>query len=370
MNAVNELQSGPDLRDAIVQFRHPVHNGLVGAGFVVGGRWILTCAHVVVSAGGESGSSLEVIFHSTGEKRSGTVLPEAWQAPEGNDIAVLQLVGPKVQSSFQPRLGESSGCAGHRFRAFGFAPLGQVEGVWASGEIKGRVREDNSRELLQLASAELDQGLSGSPVFDITRGYVVGMVTMVNYPNASGKHRDTALATPAEALYRAFPALGLQAMPLRELLQVEGQRQLAHLFSRPVLAGITSRLQRWQAQRPLQAALAALSVLALVVLSTWGGRAYLNREWVSISGGQALLLGGAGQTCHVPVEPFQVQITEVTNVAYLACVRSGQCQPPNSIWEAGPQGPIYPDGLAEHPVYGVSWADAKSYCQFSGGRLP
>jgi len=62
--------------------------------------------------------------------------------------------------------------------------------------------------------------------------------------------------------------------------------------------------------------------------------------------------------------PFRIDRTEVTVAAYDRCVRAGRCRAPafapGTTWFGG----------ASHPVVGVSWDDATSYCRWAGGRLP
>ncbi|RME44275.1 MAG: hypothetical protein D6796_11980 [Caldilineae bacterium] len=136
------------------------------------------------------------------------------------------------------------------------------------------------------------------------------------------------------------------------------------LFGRSVRA-----LRAMARTRPLRALLGLLLVTTTGILAVMGGQAYRNRDWRAISGGQALL-GEAGDWCSQPVAPFEIQVTEVSNAAYLECVRAGECPPPQSIWEAGPTGWVYPDGMAQHPVFGLSWEAADAYCRFIGARLP
>jgi formylglycine-generating enzyme required for sulfatase activity len=73
----------------------------------------------------------------------------------------------------------------------------------------------------------------------------------------------------------------------------------------------------------------------------------------------------------VTIAGFLLDRTEVTNAEYLACVEAKRCKP-------------YRDGVAksmkagedrrfrgpDQPVVGVSWFDAKSYCEWRGKRLP
>lgn len=63
----------------------------------------------------------------------------------------------------------------------------------------------------------------------------------------------------------------------------------------------------------------------------------------------------------VTVSSFYMDLTEVTNEAYAACKKAGKCT----------SGPAYADFNApKQPVTGVTWYDAKNFCEFVGKRLP
>jgi hypothetical protein len=121
--------------------------------------------------------------------------------------------------------------------------------------------------------------------------------------------------------------------------------------------------------RPARMALAGFALVIGLTGTLWGLHAYLNRGWQTIPGGQALL-GQSDNYCGQPVEPFEIQVTEVTNVEYEKCVRAGACAPPKSIWDIGPDGWTFPIGQDQHPVWGLFWEDADAYCRFIGARLP
>jgi formylglycine-generating enzyme required for sulfatase activity len=67
----------------------------------------------------------------------------------------------------------------------------------------------------------------------------------------------------------------------------------------------------------------------------------------------------------VTLPSFWLDRTEVTNAAYGECVAARVCKPKNPKVArrrafGGPQ----------HPVSGVSWHDARAYCEWKGKRLP
>jgi len=189
-----------DLKPSIVRVVGP-DGTTVGTGFVVTDDGLVaTCAHVVEAAGAGPGDTVRVVFHATGEEREALVEPDWWRDPDAEDVAILRLEGPLPEEATPLDLGAAEGSANHPFRAFGYPVVGDIEGLWATGEIKGLVRDAQGRQMLQLASAEIDRGISGGPVLDETRRWVVGMVTATYYPDGTIKHRDTGFATPTETL--------------------------------------------------------------------------------------------------------------------------------------------------------------------------
>ena len=70
----------------------------------------------------------------------------------------------------------------------------------------------------------------------------------------------------------------------------------------------------------------------------------------------------------VYVSEFWIDKTEVTNAKYRKCVEAGTCRAPTTCdWGE----PTYSDSSkTDHPVVCVSWHDAKTYCEWTGKRLP
>lgn len=83
-------------------------------------------------------------------------------------------------------------------------------------------------------------------------------------------------------------------------------------------------------------------------------------------------------THKVYLDSFYIDLTEVTNSQYRACVEAGVCQPPRRTdcctedpnqyiaW------PSYFDNLEfdDYPVIFISWYDAHDFCEWRGARLP
>ncbi|MBI4821684.1 MAG: SUMF1/EgtB/PvdO family nonheme iron enzyme [Deltaproteobacteria bacterium] len=66
---------------------------------------------------------------------------------------------------------------------------------------------------------------------------------------------------------------------------------------------------------------------------------------------------------HIRIKAFRIEKTEVTNAAYLACVEARACDP-------SPFADTEDFGGPDKPVVGVTWIDAKRFCEWIGRRLP
>jgi len=72
----------------------------------------------------------------------------------------------------------------------------------------------------------------------------------------------------------------------------------------------------------------------------------------------------------VNLDAYYIDMFEVTNARYEACVQAGACQTP-TISSSNKQTDYYgnPD-FADYPVIYVTWEMAKAYCEWRGGSLP
>ena len=76
----------------------------------------------------------------------------------------------------------------------------------------------------------------------------------------------------------------------------------------------------------------------------------------------------------VNLPAFLIGLQPVTNAQYLRFVKEtghrspdqNKCMGYEPVWSNG----VYPSGLHDHPVVGVEWEDAHTYCDWAGLRLP
>ncbi len=165
---------------------------VVGAGFLVSDRTVLTCSHVVAQAlkmaeaelashQGSVSIDFALIPAAAFRCQKASIVPlSAIPNPAGwiSDIAVLRLDdeppgGSRPLSlSFDPEIRQ------HEFNTFGFPSFSPHDnGDWAYGTIEGL----GSAGLLQIRSnsrqgRRVQRGFSGAPVWDMESGCVVGMI--------------------------------------------------------------------------------------------------------------------------------------------------------------------------------------------------
>ena len=186
---------------------------VVGAGFLVGERQILTCAHVVSQALGlndypvdppQGEVWLDFPLIAPGILSSARVV--LWCPPllDGRgDIAGLELQGEPPAGAEVVRFAPAKDVWEHPFRAFGF-PAGYDDGVWATGRLLGR--QATGWAMIEDVKAQgfaVGPGFSGTPVWDTQLQGVVGMVVAASRPADT----KAAFVIPLDVLVTAWPHL-------------------------------------------------------------------------------------------------------------------------------------------------------------------
>lgn len=188
---------------------------VVGAGFLVAPDVVATCAHVVNVALDRDPADermprglLPIDFpmsEQPGEPPTTVIARVSRWSPirdDGTgDVALLRLAAVRPGARVPPLRG-SGDLWNHRFRVLGF-PADMVDGVWATGRIRGM----QGTGWLQMQGAATDQGIdegySGSPVWDSTIGAVVGMTVA----RARDRATTTAYVLPMAQILGLDPEL-------------------------------------------------------------------------------------------------------------------------------------------------------------------
>ncbi len=173
------------LKSSVVRLYH-ANGNVVGAGFLVAESYVLTCAHVVAAALSLSENTeaipdqsvqLDLPLLAPGQKVEASVvfwLPVSKTA-FSEDMAVLKLLASAPANAEPVGIVSSSDAWGHPLRVFGF-PKGHTDGVWATATLRG----ETGKRWVQLDAKmgqdrSLEQGFSGSPIWDEQLNAVVGM---------------------------------------------------------------------------------------------------------------------------------------------------------------------------------------------------
>lgn len=179
---------------------------IVGVGFLVTDRHILTCAHVVTSALGllhdtpdppEADLHLDFPLLASGQVLTARV--SHWQPV--TDVAGLKLTSEPPPGAKPVRLVVADDLWGHSFRALGF-PAGYDQGVWASGVSRSRQADGWLQiEDPKMTGYLIAPGFSGGPVWDDVLEGVVGMVVAAD----TSERVKAAFLIPADVLMENWP---------------------------------------------------------------------------------------------------------------------------------------------------------------------
>ena len=217
-----------NLTDGIVRILNP-DTSTAGTGFIVSDDGlIVTCAHVVKSAGAEPNGTVSLTFEATKtkEKRHAIVEAKYWRDPDkGEDIAILRLQGSLPKETVPLPLGSSVHSEDHDFSTFGFPEINSVEGMRGGGKVLG-TKPQEGFSVLQLRSEEVTQGFSGAPIWDNTSQVVIGMVTS-SMKNKEVKIESRTFTLPSDHNWRfLYTAFATPTETLREVcpeLQASGE---------------------------------------------------------------------------------------------------------------------------------------------------
>ena len=171
-----------------------------GGGVWVGGRWVLTCAHVV---GPEPRTVMVRFSFAGGEPVPATVAPQGWLAEQHGDLALLELDRDPTPAARPVLLRPARAVTGHGCAAYGY-PVGFDGGVWSEPEITGQTADRLQLTAQVTQGHQIERGFSGTGLVDTETGAVVGLVVTRD----RGKDVLGGFAIPLQAVAAAFPQLG------------------------------------------------------------------------------------------------------------------------------------------------------------------
>lgn len=295
------------LRYISVEIRDAGTGEPAGTGVLVSAAGMaVTCAHVVEACGVDPrllhGDDVLVRLPETPLHKEVDRLAKVLWFPQDHDddLVVLELAGGPVPPERVGVCGPAGDEAdGQPFQSWGFRLRGDyTKGLMARGVIDTHVRSERNylQEPLQLTSAQLDSGMSGSAVLDLTRNLVIGFVFRVWESGESAKDRDLAFAVDAGLLVGSpvADAIVATSLPLAPVAQPVPHPDLARpsvvteaaLVEQPVITEPPTHLGSYVGRRPLLDLLdVAWSDTARKLVGFFGtagiGKTSLVRQWLA-----------------------------------------------------------------------------------------
>lgn len=203
------------LRASIVRVRRDSDQQVVGVGFLVDGgkKTILTCAHVVNAAIGDTKNqfkprsliTLDFPFIDTEQRFDARVthfIPK--KADNTDDIAVLELLDVLPQGAKAVQLAAVDTYNGHEFSVYGFPQGFEENGQYVEGKLQERLV---NKRIQAVGTSNLghfvEEGFSGSPVYDKELKAVVGMMMSI----ADEREKRVAYICPPDVMAGLYPDL-------------------------------------------------------------------------------------------------------------------------------------------------------------------
>jgi hypothetical protein len=131
------------------------------------------------------------------------VVPRGWLPAGQGDLALLELDRDAPLSARPAALHPARAATGHSCTAYGY-PAGHDNGVWSRPEITGQTVDQLQLTAQAAQGHQIEKGFSGTGLFDIETGAVVGLVVLRD----RGKDVLGGFAIPMQAIAAAFPQLG------------------------------------------------------------------------------------------------------------------------------------------------------------------
>lgn len=183
------------LESSIVRIKNNLKNQIVGAGFIIKNSYetiIVTCAHVVESAISANLNAkeiseliwLEFPFCQKDSWLKGKIVSFSKNYQDGSDdIAIIELLDPPPPNIKAVKMVIADSYYNHNFISFGFLKGYEGSGRW----IEGKLLLKNVTNLLQCVGTSdfgyfVEKGFSGSPVFDLEVGGIIGMMVSTDTP--------------------------------------------------------------------------------------------------------------------------------------------------------------------------------------------
>jgi hypothetical protein len=195
----------------------------VGAGVHVGGRKIVTCAHVIEAAlvladiTRRPAEHVWVDFPQSTDKRPrrAQVVDDAWfpKRDEAGDLAVLEIVDADAALGTPAPLRLVGSPGRQTIKVLGH-PLGQLNGVWARARLIGPAGpnvEWIQMDTPTLTGKRIQPGFSGAGVIDEEDGTVIGCVVAVD---TTAEDR-IAWMIPTDVIAAYWPQLRAMCLPAR-----------------------------------------------------------------------------------------------------------------------------------------------------------